>query len=122
MRREAVYPATIVGIPPMEDVYLGGATERIFLPLIRISLPEIVLRHGRRRFASFASTVACSSRWCKLPQLPGAGGWRTGERSGSVFHHRSTGQRNRARSTGGKRGSGQHDSRKVDGTHSNHRH
>jgi len=42
MRRDAVYPATIVGRPPMEDCYLGKATERLFLPLLRLTLPEIV--------------------------------------------------------------------------------
>lgn len=41
-RRDPVYPATIVGKPPMEDVYLGKATERIFLPLLRKILPEVV--------------------------------------------------------------------------------
>lgn len=41
-RRDAIYPATIVGKPPMEDCYIGKATERIFLPLIRKQLPEIV--------------------------------------------------------------------------------
>jgi len=41
-RREAIYPATIVGKPPMEDCYLGKATERLFLPLLRLTLPEIV--------------------------------------------------------------------------------
>lgn len=45
MRRDAIYPATIVGIPPVEDVYLGGATERIFLPLMRLTMPEIVDYH-----------------------------------------------------------------------------
>jgi 4-hydroxy-3-polyprenylbenzoate decarboxylase len=44
-RRNAIYPSTIVGRPPMEDFYLGGATERIFLPLLRITLPEIVDYH-----------------------------------------------------------------------------
>ncbi len=44
-RREAVYPATIVGRPPMEDFYMGGATERIFLPLLRMTMPEIVDYH-----------------------------------------------------------------------------
>jgi 4-hydroxy-3-polyprenylbenzoate decarboxylase len=44
-RRDAVYPSTIVGRPPMEDFYLGGATERIFLPLLRMTLPEIVDYH-----------------------------------------------------------------------------
>lgn len=41
-RKSAVYPATIVGIPPMEDGWMGKAVERIFLPLIRLSVPEIV--------------------------------------------------------------------------------
>ena len=41
-RKDAVYPATIVGIPPQEDAYLGLATERIFLTPIRISMvPEL---------------------------------------------------------------------------------
>jgi len=40
--KDAVYPATIVGKPPMEDCYIGKATERIFLPLIKSQLPEIV--------------------------------------------------------------------------------
>jgi len=44
-RKEAIYPATIVGRPPMEDFYLGGATERIFLPLLRMTMPEIVDYH-----------------------------------------------------------------------------
>lgn len=41
-RSEPIYPTTIVGIPPMEDVYMGKATERLFLPLIRLFLPEII--------------------------------------------------------------------------------
>ncbi len=41
-RRDAIYPATLVGKPPMEDYYLGQATERIFLPLFRMLTPEIV--------------------------------------------------------------------------------
>jgi 4-hydroxy-3-polyprenylbenzoate decarboxylase len=41
-RRRPVYLTTVVGIPPMEDYYLGKASERIFLPLIRKTLPEIV--------------------------------------------------------------------------------
>lgn len=41
-RKNAVYPATIVGIPPMEDAWIGKATERLFLYPIRMSmLPEI---------------------------------------------------------------------------------
>jgi 4-hydroxy-3-polyprenylbenzoate decarboxylase len=42
MRKKPVYVTTVVGRPPMEDVYLGKASERIFLPLIRKTLPEIV--------------------------------------------------------------------------------
>jgi 4-hydroxy-3-polyprenylbenzoate decarboxylase len=41
-RRNPVYPATIVGRPPMEDGWLGKATERIFLPLVRLFVPEII--------------------------------------------------------------------------------
>ena len=41
-RREAVYPTTIVGIPPMEDFYLGSASVRIFLPVFKMNFPEIV--------------------------------------------------------------------------------
>jgi 4-hydroxy-3-polyprenylbenzoate decarboxylase len=40
-RRNPVYPATVVGIPPMEDYWMGKATERLFLPLMRLFLPEI---------------------------------------------------------------------------------
>lgn len=40
-KKKPVYPATIVGRPPMEDYFLGKATERIFLPLIRLQVPEI---------------------------------------------------------------------------------
>lgn len=42
MRKKAVYPATIVGIPPMEDGWMGKAVERIFLPMIQLTVPEIV--------------------------------------------------------------------------------
>jgi len=41
-RADPIYPATIVGRPPMEDCFLGKATERIFLPLVKSQLPEIV--------------------------------------------------------------------------------
>lgn len=42
-RRDAVYPATVVGIPPQEDAYISKATERIFLAPIRLALqPETV--------------------------------------------------------------------------------
>ncbi|WP_334110381.1 UbiD family decarboxylase, partial [Thermodesulfitimonas autotrophica] len=41
-RRKPIYPATIVGRPVMEDAFIGKATERLFLPLIRLQLPEVV--------------------------------------------------------------------------------
>jgi 4-hydroxy-3-polyprenylbenzoate decarboxylase len=41
-RSDAVFPATLVGPPPMEDAWLGKATERLFLPLLRMLFPEIV--------------------------------------------------------------------------------
>ena len=58
--RTPIYPTTIVGRPPMEDYYLGKATERIFLPAVRMMLPEIVDIEpaGRRR----ASTTWSSWR------------------------------------------------------------
>jgi 4-hydroxy-3-polyprenylbenzoate decarboxylase len=45
MRKAPVWPHTIVGRPPMEDYYLGHATERIFLPLLKLTIPEIVDLH-----------------------------------------------------------------------------
>jgi 4-hydroxy-3-polyprenylbenzoate decarboxylase len=44
-RKRPTYLTTIVGVPPMEDYYLGVASERIFLPMIRKTLPEIVDMH-----------------------------------------------------------------------------
>ncbi len=41
-RRDPIYPSIIVGRPPMEDDYLGKATERLFLPLIKMVVPEVV--------------------------------------------------------------------------------
>jgi 4-hydroxy-3-polyprenylbenzoate decarboxylase len=41
-RKDLIYPATIVGKPPMEDCYMGKATERMFLPLVKMQMPEIV--------------------------------------------------------------------------------
>jgi 4-hydroxy-3-polyprenylbenzoate decarboxylase len=39
---DPLYPTIVVGKPPMEDTFLGHATERIFLPLLRLTLPEVV--------------------------------------------------------------------------------
>ncbi|UCD24171.1 MAG: menaquinone biosynthesis decarboxylase [Gemmatimonadota bacterium] len=44
-REDPIYPTTIVGRPPMEDYYLGHATERIFRPLLTLNLPEVVDYH-----------------------------------------------------------------------------
>ncbi len=41
-RKDAVYPATIVGIPPMEDFYIGGASVKLFLPIFKMNFREIV--------------------------------------------------------------------------------
>jgi len=41
MRKNPVYPATVVGPPPMEDCYLGKLTERLFLPVLKKLIPEI---------------------------------------------------------------------------------
>ena len=41
-RKAAIYPATVVGKPPMEDCYMAKATERIFLPMLRMIIPEMV--------------------------------------------------------------------------------
>ena len=45
MRADPIWPHTIVGQPPMEDYWLGHATERIFLPLLKLTIPEIVDIH-----------------------------------------------------------------------------
>ncbi|MDF1514350.1 MAG: menaquinone biosynthesis decarboxylase [Anaerolineae bacterium] len=41
-KKSPIYPATVVGIPPMEDYWMGKATERLFLPLVKLFIPEIV--------------------------------------------------------------------------------
>ena len=40
-RKDAVYPATIVGMPPMEDFYIGSASVKFFLPVLKMNFPEI---------------------------------------------------------------------------------
>ena len=44
-RKNPIYATTIVGPPPMEDYYMGNAIERIFLPLMRLQLPEVIDMH-----------------------------------------------------------------------------
>ena len=41
-KKNPIYPATVVGRPPMEDCFLAKATERIFLPVLRMQIPELV--------------------------------------------------------------------------------
>jgi 4-hydroxy-3-polyprenylbenzoate decarboxylase len=41
-RRDAIYPATIVGMPPMEDFYIGSASVKLFLPVFKMTFPELV--------------------------------------------------------------------------------
>jgi 4-hydroxy-3-polyprenylbenzoate decarboxylase len=42
MREGAIYPSIVVGKPPAEDAWLGKVTERLFLPVVRSAVPEIV--------------------------------------------------------------------------------
>ena len=58
------YPSIVVGKPPQEDAWLGKATERIFLPAIRMSVPEIV---DYDLPVAAPSTTAASSRSARLP-------------------------------------------------------
>jgi 4-hydroxy-3-polyprenylbenzoate decarboxylase len=41
-RKDPIYSTTIVGKPPMEDAYMGKAVERVFLPLMRFTIPELI--------------------------------------------------------------------------------
>jgi 4-hydroxy-3-polyprenylbenzoate decarboxylase len=41
-RKDPIYATTIVGKPPMEDAYMGKAVERVFLPLLRLTIPELI--------------------------------------------------------------------------------
>jgi len=55
-RRDPIYTSTIVGLPPQEDYYLGKATERLFLPLLRTIIPDI-LDYDLPMFGVFHSCV-----------------------------------------------------------------
>ena len=52
-REKPVYPTTIVGPPPMEDYFMGKATERVFLPLLQMLIPDIVDQSTRQRVSQF---------------------------------------------------------------------
>ncbi len=60
-RRDAVYPTTIVGLPPQEDYYMGKATERLFLPLLRTLVPDI-LDYDLPMFGAFHNCAFISIR------------------------------------------------------------
>ena len=51
-RKNPVFPATVVGPPPQEDYYVGKATERIMLPLLKVMIPDIIDYH-LPRFGAF---------------------------------------------------------------------
>ncbi len=55
-RRDPIYPTTIVGKPPQEDYYLGKATERIFLPLLKILIHDII-DYSLPMFGAFHNAV-----------------------------------------------------------------
>jgi 4-hydroxy-3-polyprenylbenzoate decarboxylase len=55
-RRHAIYAATIVGKPPMEDYWLGKATERIFLPMLQMIVPDLI-DYDLPRFGCFHNCV-----------------------------------------------------------------
>jgi 4-hydroxy-3-polyprenylbenzoate decarboxylase len=55
-RKNAVFPATVVGQPPQEDYYLGKATERIMLPLLKVLIPDIIDYH-LPKFGTFHNCV-----------------------------------------------------------------
>src|SRR5205809_3484581 len=60
MRRDAIYPSIVVGKPPQEDAWLGKATERIFLPAIRMTVPEIV---------DYDLPIAGSCHYCRIVSI-----------------------------------------------------
>ena len=60
-RHDPVYPATIVGFPPQEDYYLGKATERIFLPLLKMLIPDII-DYSLPMFGAFHNCVFAKIR------------------------------------------------------------
>ena len=103
-RKNPIYLTTVVGIPPMEDYYLGKASERIFLPLIRKTLPEIVDMHfpGRGHLpqhrASSRSTSAIPGHARKIMNAV----WGLGQLMFSKTHHRRRQGRRRAERGGGR--------------------
>lgn len=80
-RRDAVYPATIVGVPPMEDAYIAKATERIFLAPIRLAIqPEVRdLYMPMEGTAHNLAIVSIAKRYMGQPQKVAQGLWGAGQ-------------------------------------------
>lgn len=80
-RRDAVYPATIVGVPPMEDAYIAKATERIFLTPIRLAVqPEIHdLYMPVAGTAHNLALVSIAKRYLGQPNKVAQGLWGAGQ-------------------------------------------
>jgi 4-hydroxy-3-polyprenylbenzoate decarboxylase len=80
-RRDAVYPATIVGVPPQEDAWFAAATERIFLPPIRRALqPEVRDLHmPPAGVAHNLAIVAMDSSYAGQPEKVAAALWGAGQ-------------------------------------------
>jgi len=57
-RKDAVYPATVVGKPPMEDFWLGSASVRILMPVLKMNFPELVDGAVDRVFAELGEQQA----------------------------------------------------------------
>ena len=80
-RRDAIYPATIVGVPPMEDAYIAKATERIFLAPIRLAIqPEVRdLYMPIEGTAHNLALVSIAKRYMGQPQKVAQGLWGAGQ-------------------------------------------
>ena len=80
-RRDAVYPATIVGVPPMEDAYIAKATETIFLAPIRLAIqPEVRdLYMPMEGTAHNLAIVSIAKRYMGQPQKVAQGLWGAGQ-------------------------------------------
>jgi 4-hydroxy-3-polyprenylbenzoate decarboxylase len=80
-RRDAIYPTTIVGVPPMEDAYIAKATERIFLAPIRLAVqPEVRdLYMPMEGTAHNLAIVSIAKRYMGQPQKVAQGLWGAGQ-------------------------------------------
>lgn len=80
-RRGAIYPATVVGVPPMEDAYIAKATERIFLAPIRLAVqPEIIdMTMPTAGTAHNIAVVSIAKRYTGQPRKVAQGLWGAGQ-------------------------------------------